>query len=59
MDMGRKSQDLNSDAVGRGKWNNSVSRLTEVSDDEGREREQSSWMGIRKTTVSTQDAQFS
>jgi hypothetical protein len=44
----------------RVKWNNSASRLTEVSSDEERkEGKQASWrFGIRKTTVSTQTAQF-
>lgn len=38
---------------GKGQWNNSVSKLTEVSSDE----EERSWRkGIRKTTVSTQVA---
>ncbi|KIM95532.1 hypothetical protein OIDMADRAFT_133757 [Oidiodendron maius Zn] len=42
------------------KWNNSASKLTEVSsDEEGKERKQAGWrVGIRKTTVSTQTAQF-
>lgn len=43
------------------KWNNSASKLTEVSsDEEGKEGgKKTGWrIGIRKTTVSTQTAQF-
>lgn len=41
---------------GRGQWNTSASRLTEVSsDDEGRETGRLSWRtGIKTTTISTQ-----
>jgi hypothetical protein len=46
--------------MSKGAWNNSVSKLTEVSSDEERERDDArrreEWKGIRKTTVSTQVA---
>ena len=51
---GADSDDLES-GMGKGRWNNSDSKLTEMSSDE--EPEQRSWRGIRKTTVSTQVAE--
>lgn len=49
------------EGMSKGGWNNSVSRLTEISSDEEKERpggkpKQDAWR-VRKTTVSTQVAE--
>lgn len=50
--------DLERDGSGKGQWNNSVSKLTEVSSDDERDHEErQAWKnGIRKTTVITEVA---
>jgi hypothetical protein len=51
--IGAKQLDLERDGMGKGAWNTSESKLTEVSSDEERENSrQEAWSnGIRKTTV--------
>lgn len=49
-------RDVERDGTGKGAWNNSASKLTEVSSDEDDSRAWRNGGGIRKTTVSTQVA---
>lgn len=59
--IGGAESDIES-GMGQGRWNNSVSKLTEVSSDEERDdgkQRQEAWRGIRTTTVSTQIADAS
>lgn len=49
-------RDVERDGTGKGAWNNSASKLTEVSSDEDDSRAWRNEGGIRKTTVSTQVA---